>query len=69
MNQIQSLQGLQAAQAAAAAAAQQQNVIVQPAPNIASVAPNPISSNVSSALVHTVPAPASIQVCLFITSI
>lgn len=60
MNQIQGLQGLQAAQAAA----QQQNVIVQPAPNLASVS-NPINANGSS-LVQTVPTSAGIQVCCLI---
>lgn len=56
MNQLQGLQNLQAAQAAAAA--QQQNVVLQQAPNLASMSQNP---NVSNTLVQTVPS-SGIQV-------
>lgn len=55
MNQLQGLQNLQAAQAAA----QQQNVVLQQAPNLASMSQNP---NVSNTLVQTVPS-SGIQVC------
>lgn len=57
MNQLQGLQSLQAAQAAAAA--QQQNVVLQQAPNMQSMSQNP---NVSNTLVQTVPS-SGIQVC------
>lgn len=58
MNQLQNLQGLQAAQAAAAA--QQQNVILQQAPNLSSQ--GQVNPNASSTIVQSVPS-SGIQVC------